>query len=113
MTNPTFQVCDDLEAASQNAAARILNALDRKPDLLLCPASGFTPLRTYELLAEHAAQNADAFRSMRVVKLDEWGGLAPDDPGACEHQIRTLVLVPLGIGADRYFGFTGNAADPQ
>jgi galactosamine-6-phosphate isomerase len=113
MIKPTIQVCDDLEAVSRNAAQRILHALSRKPDLLLCPASGFTPLRTYELLAEHAAQHAADFRSLRVVKLDEWGGLAPDDPGACEAQIKTLVMGPLGITADRYFGFASNAADPQ
>lgn len=113
MTKPTIQVCDDLESVSQNAALRVLQALTRKPDLLLCPASGFTPLRTYELLAEHAAHHSDGFRSLRVVKLDEWGGLAPDDPGACEAQIKKLVMAPLGITADHYFGFAGTAADPE
>ena len=113
MMKPTFQVCDDLESVSRSAAQRVLHALTRKPDLLLCPASGFTPLRTYELLAEHAAEHADDFRSLRIVKLDEWGGLAPDDPGTCEAQIKTLVMTPLGVTADRFFGFNSNAADPQ
>src|SRR3982751_1173372 len=103
MAKPTIQVCDDLESLSRSAAQRILTALTRKPDLLLCPASGFTPLRTYALLAEHARQRAETFQSMRVVKLDEWGGLAANDPGACEQQIKTLVMAPLGITADRYF----------
>lgn len=113
MLKPTVQLCDDLEAVSRNTAQRIIRAVSLKPDLLLCPASGFTPLRTYELLAEHAKHHADDFRSLRVVKLDEWGGLRPDDPGSCEQQIASLVMSPLGITSDRYFGFASNAADPH
>jgi len=107
-----LQVCDDLESLSRNAAKRVFSALTQKPNLLLCPASGFTPLRTYELLAEYAAEHRDPFRSLCLVQLDEWGGLAPDDPGTCAAQIKTLVQAPLGVSADRYFGFSGNAADP-
>jgi galactosamine-6-phosphate isomerase len=113
MLKPTVQLCDDLEAVSRNAAQRIVRALSFKPDLLLCPASGFTPLRTYQLLAEHATHHADDFRSLRLVQLDEWGGLARDDPGSCERQIRTSVMNPLGIPDERFFGFASNAANPQ
>src|SRR5689334_12859837 len=110
---PSFQVYADAESLSRNAAKRILNALNRKSDLLLCPASGSTPIRTYELLAEYAALRPDEFRSLRLVKLDEWGGLAMDDPGTCEVQIQTLVTAPLGVTDDRYFGFVSSPADPH
>jgi galactosamine-6-phosphate isomerase len=110
--NPTFQVCDDLESLSQNAAQRIVSALARKPDLLLCPASGFTPVRTYALLAAHAAKNPGVFRSLRLIKLDEWGGLDLDNPGTCEAQIKNFVMTPLGVTADRALSFASNAADP-
>lgn len=113
MLKPTVQLCDDLEVVSRTAAQRILGALSRKPDLLLCPASGFTPLRTYELLAEHATHHADDFRSLRLFQLDEWGGLARDDPGSCERQIRTSVMNPLGIPDERFFGFASATANPE
>lgn len=109
----SIDVCHDHEALSRKAASLIVDALARKPDLLLCAASGSTPLRTYELLAEHKALRRDAFRSCRLIKLDEWGGLAMDDPGTCESQLQTLLIAPLGITNDRYFGFTSNPADPK
>lgn len=106
-------VCDDPESMSRKAAERVLNALAGKPDLLLCAAGGSTPLRTYQLLAEHHARKPDAFRSLRVVKLDEWGGIEMDDPGSCEGQLRTHLVNPLGLAEERYFGFRSNPANPE
>lgn len=110
--NSSIRVCDYHESISRQAAERAADALAGKPDLLVCAAGGSTPLRTYQLLAEHCARKPDAFRSMRVVKLDEWGGIAMDDPGSCENQLRRYLLSPLGLSDDRYFGFKSNPANP-
>src|SRR2546422_1062738 len=110
--DPVICARDDAESISRLAARRILKALAAKPDLLLCAAAGSTPLRTYQLLAEHRTRKPDAFRSLRVVKLDEWGGIAMDDPGSCEQQLQANLIRPLGLSEDRYFGFKSNAADP-
>jgi galactosamine-6-phosphate isomerase len=109
----SIEVSGDHEAMSRQAAQSILTALANKPDLLLCAAGGSTPLRTYELLAENQELNPDVFRSLRVVKLDEWGGLGADDPGSCEAQLRSLLVVPLKLQQDRYFGFRGDLSDPK
>jgi galactosamine-6-phosphate isomerase len=111
--NPLIRVFDDHESMSRQVAERVLNALANKPDLLLCAAGGSTPLRTYELLAEHRARQPDLFHSMRVVKLDEWGGIAMDDPGSCDRQIRTHLISPLGVSEDRHFGFMSDPPEPQ
>jgi 6-phosphogluconolactonase/glucosamine-6-phosphate isomerase/deaminase len=111
--NFSIRVCDDTESMSRKAAERVLDVLAGKPDLLLCAAGGSTPLRTYQLLAEHHAREPEAFRLLRVVKLDEWGGIAMDDPGACENQLRTLLIDPLGLPDDRYFGFRSDRSDPE
>lgn len=47
-----------------------------------------------------------------MVKLDEWGGIAMDDPGSCENQLRTHLIRTLDLPADRYFGFNSNPAEP-
>jgi len=109
--NPSIHVCDDHESLSRQAAERVVSALAGKPDLLLCAASGSTPLRTSQLLAEQHARKPDLFRSLRAVKLDEWGGIAMNDPGSCENQLRTHWLGPLGLSDDRYFGFKSNPPD--
>jgi len=111
--NLSIEVCHDHEALSRKAARRIRNVLARKPDSLLCAAGGATPLRTYQLLAEHHTREPEAFGKMRLVKLDEWGGLEMNDPGSCENQMQTLLLAPLRIPAERYFGFDSNPADPE
>jgi len=110
--NPSIHVCDDHESLSRQAAERVVSALAGKPDLLLCAASGSTPLRTSQLLAEQHARKPDLFRSLRAVKLDEWGGIAMNDPGSCENQLRTHLLSPLGVSEDRYLGFNSNPVDP-
>jgi len=104
---------DSHEAMSREAAQRIVTALAAKPDLLLCAAGGTTPLRTYQLLAEHHGCQPHLVRALRVVKLDEWGGLKMSDAGSCEGQLRKHLLEPLGLSNPRYFGFTSNPADPK
>jgi galactosamine-6-phosphate isomerase len=111
--NPSIRICDDPEAMSRQAAERIVHALARKPDLLLCAAGGSTPLRTHEFLAEHGTRKPELFGAMRAVKLDEWGGIAMDDPGSCEGQLQKYLVSPLGLSKDRYFGFKSNPARPD
>src|SRR5450432_3272165 len=111
--NSSIDVCDDHETLSRKAASRIMNVLARKPDFLLCAAGGSTPVRTYQLLAERHTREPDTFEKMRLVKLDEWGGIEMIDPGSCENQIQTLLLAPLRIAVTRYFGFNSNSADPE
>ncbi|MGA2866001.1 MAG: 6-phosphogluconolactonase [Verrucomicrobiota bacterium] len=107
-----FEVAPDLEAMSRRAAALIESALRRKPALLLCAAAGSSPARTYELLGERASQDPALFRRLRVIKVDEWGGLNLADPATCESDLRTRLLVPLRIAPDRYQGFDSQPADP-
>jgi galactosamine-6-phosphate isomerase len=106
-------VGDSYEAMSRQAAERILAALAGKPDLLLCAAGGSTPTRTYQLLAEYHAREPSTFRSLRVLKLDEWGGIGMDAPGACEAYLQTHLIRPLGLQDGRFFGFNSSPADPE
>jgi galactosamine-6-phosphate isomerase len=103
----------DYEEMSHRASRTLLHRALHKPDLLLCAATGSSPTRTYELVSEAWRGRPDLSGRLRVIKLDEWGGLPPDDPGTCESYLRRLLLGPLGIPDDRYIGFRGDAADPQ
>lgn len=108
-----LEVLGDHEAMSRRAAAELVAALRAKPDLLICVASGATPARAYDLFAEEGRKVPEAFRRLRVLRLDEWGGLAADDPGSSEAQIRRQLGEPLGVTADRYFAFRGDTQDPE
>src|SRR5262249_4532017 len=111
--NPAIRICADYEALSRAAADYVFNSLAAKPNLLLCAAGGLTPLRTYDLLAEASRQTPKVFSSLRVVKLDEWGGLEMNQPGSCEEQLQSHLIRPLKIEGDRYLGFNSRSTDPE
>ena len=108
-----IEVAEDYEGMSRQAADLILKELEERPDMILCASAGGTPTRTYELLAKHAERNPRTFRKMRVLQIDEWGGLDPQDPATCEQDLRVKLVKPLGISEDRYFGFNTAAVDPE
>lgn len=109
----TPTVFDDAEAMSRAAAAIIADEIRHHPDLLLCPAAGSTPTRTYELLTAYREHEPLLFDRLRAVQLDEWGRVPEDDPVSCEHYLRKHLLGPLGIGRERYLAFRGSAPDPE
>ena len=106
-------IAEDHEEMSRRAASELCTALATNPQLLMCAASGATPSRTYELFTEEARLRPDAFRRLRVLGLDEWGGLGPDDPAGSSFQIRRQLLHPLALPQARGFTFRGDAPDPR
>lgn len=104
-------VLADHEAVSHRAAEQVIAALRDNPSVLVCLASGGTPSRTYELLAAEGARRPQLFATMRVLKLDEWGGLPEGAPGTCEHHLRSTLIDPLGLGP-RYTAFASSPAAP-
>lgn len=103
---------DDPASLAAAVADRVAGELRAKPDLLLCLATGASTLRTFELLAAHAAREAALFARARWIKLDEWMGLAPDDPATCESFLQRVLLRPLSVPPDRYCGWDGRTTDP-
>jgi galactosamine-6-phosphate isomerase len=102
----------DHEAVSRFAADWLADELLRKPESLLCLATGKTPMRTYEVLAQRRAIEPRLFDKMRIINLDEWAGLSPDDPATCGRHLRDALVDPLDL-ADRYVSFDSQPADPE
>jgi galactosamine-6-phosphate isomerase len=107
------QVASDYDDLSRRATRLLIDELGAKPDLLLCAAAGTTPLGTYRYLAQERRNNPALFAKLRVLKLDEWGGLEKNDPASCEHCLREHLLEPLGISNERYIGFASQPDDPE
>ena len=103
--------CENHEAMSQAAAQRVLRFLGDKPDALICPATGHTPRRLYELLAAEAQRRPGLFAQARVIKLDEWGGIRADPPSSREAYLQQYVVQPWRLDASRYAGFAFNPPD--
>lgn len=101
----------DYERMSHAAADWVAGRLKQKPGLLVVLATGSSPERTYQLLAARGQSEPELFRAMRVLKLDEWGGLAMDDPATCEMALRNSFIDPLRITPDRVEGWHSKPAD--
>jgi galactosamine-6-phosphate isomerase len=103
----------DYNSMSEKAMDLITQALHQKTDTLLCAATGNSPLKTYQLLAEVYEQQPILFEQLGILKLDEWGGIPMIEPQTCESFLQQHLLKPLQIAAGRYAGFHSNPTDPQ
>lgn len=101
----------DHETLSRAAADRIAAEVRRKPDALICLAAGASTRRTYELMVASARGEPALYAQARWIKLDEWGGLAADDPATCETFLRDALLDPLAVPPARYCGWNGRPAN--
>ena len=107
-----LHVALDSEVMSRWAANQIRKLVQAKPCALVGLATGSSPLRTYQLLGRMAAKESRLFRALRILKLDEWGGLDMDDPASCESYLRRNVLRPWGVKAARYVGWNSRPKNP-
>ncbi len=105
--------CSSYGKMSGLAAALVKEALKEKPDLLLCTATGSSPEGLYKELTETARVQKELFNQMRVLKLDEWGGIPENHPVSCEYFLRKKLLDPLEIPAERYISFASDPEDPE
>ncbi len=101
-------IANDYTDMSRIAANVVLAAVRQKSDSVVCVATGASPVGVYAALAGHRAE----LEQVRILKLDEWGGLAKDDPATCEVYIRRHILDPWGVASNRFLGFAGDALDP-
>ena len=102
-----FTILPDRGTLDRAAAEIIWEAARAKPDLLICLASGGTPTGMYALLTGAPERLASA----RYIQLDEWAGVAPDDPASCAHYLRRTVQGPLAVPPERWIGIRGDAPD--
>jgi galactosamine-6-phosphate isomerase len=99
---------DSYESLSREAASLVLGKIRHKNNSLLCAATGNSPTGTYLMLKRSFDQQPELFSKLRVIKLDEWGGIPLDDPGTCEIYLQSHLIGPLKIEKHRYISFNSN-----
>jgi len=104
--------CEDYETLSVEAAALVVAELERRVDVLLCAATGRSPSGLYRDLASRAAADRALFDQLRIVQLDEWGGVPAAATGSCGHYLQTRLLDPLGIPPDRFLALDATTENP-
>ncbi|RAJ97630.1 galactosamine-6-phosphate isomerase [Larkinella arboricola] len=106
-----FQIFPDYETLSRHTAQRIADLLNRKPDALICAASGDTPVGTYRALVQLVKEGQTRIDRCTFVGLDEWVGLGPESEGSCSNYLQRELFGPLNIGPEQYRMFDAKAAD--
>jgi galactosamine-6-phosphate isomerase len=88
-----FKKFDSYEELSRSAAEYVGHVVIKNPEMMLCPATGNSPERCYDILAD-----ADiSFSDVTLLMLDEWGDVPPTHPASCSFYLRTRLTEPLGI----------------
>jgi galactosamine-6-phosphate isomerase len=103
---------DSYDQLSREAASLIIKELERKNNALLCAATGDSPTGTYLILKQAFNSRPLLFADLRVIKLDEWGGVPMNSPCTCESYLQYHLTGPLQIKGDRYISFQSNPQNP-
>jgi len=108
-----IQALATYDAMSRRAADFIRGGLERRPNLLPCVSAGGTPTRACDLRAARCTPESGLFCHLRVLQMNEWNGLAPANPAACEADSWTKVLEPPGFPRNHHKEFRTDATNPE
>lgn len=106
-----IQVFPSYEKLSHAAAEEMVRTIQRKPNAVLCVASGNSPLQTCHVFVNLVKQNGIDVSNVFFVGLDEWLGVNPDDQGSGESFFKKNIGEPLGISKNKYHMFNAAAKD--
>lgn len=106
-------VLKDYEEMSKAAAEKIAELVNVNPNALVCFAAGSTPIGTFEILADLAADKKADFGSCKFIGLDEWVGMDKNDSGSCQETLWKTLFLPLKIKEENICFFDAKAKDLQ
>ena len=106
-----LKIFEDYNAMSAAAADIIIDCIKKKPNALLCFATGNTPILTYKILAEKAIHEKIDFTKCTCIGLDEWLGVPPSVKGSCQNDLHEHVFRPLGIKLSQIHLFNALTTD--
>lgn len=102
---------DTEEAWAEAVADRWREQLRSQPRSRMCLPSGHTPVPIYAALGRRIAAGEISLRETEVFALDEYGGLASDDPGRCANMIRHHLLDRADLPPERFHALDTNRPD--
>lgn len=108
-----IQYCAHYGEMSRLCGDAIVSGLRENPGQLMCTATGNSPAGVYQHLADAYLIGPQIFENLRILKLDEWGGISSADPNSCETFIQEKILRPLQISSDRYISFQSDPTSPE
>lgn len=102
---------EDYTTLSLAASQIMMEVVKVKSTSLICAATGASPSGLYKNLEKEFTINQSWFDFIRILKLDEWGGIPMSDPNSCHSYLLENIINPLQITADRFIAFNSDLAD--
>ena len=105
------KIFDNSRMASEYCAQTVIDLVREKPSALICLAAGHTSLEMFRALINAYQDGRVDFSEVRVVDMDEWVGLMPQDDGSCEGFLRKNLYDHINVQENNIRMFNGRAVD--
>jgi len=102
----------DSEAAWRHAVCSLWrDRLRTKPDLKMCLPGGTTPIGIYTEMSRDVRAGLVSFARAAVFVLDEFGGLAPDDPGRTRRTLQRQLIDSIDLPSSAFHVLDPDTSD--
>ena len=104
-------VYEDYKSLSRAAADLISAYVIKKPNSLICLASGHSPLGVFNCMVDDVKSGKLKLDRCTFVSLDEWIGIPASQKGSCREMMDKDLFGPLAIKEHQIIFFDGMAKD--
>ena len=108
----TLRVVPDAEAMGAAAADVVAEVVRDKPDAVISVPTGSTPLTMFDVLAARAARGEIDLSRIELFCLDEYLGVATDDPNSLTRWLFQALIDRAGIDPARVHALPSTATGP-
>ncbi len=105
------KIFTDNNALSDYLAEQMVELILRKPNALICFASGNSPKTTAAFFVQKVKEREIDLSRFRFIGLDEWVGVPADVAGSCHHDFKNWFFDPLGIKETQFHLFNGMSSN--
>ncbi len=106
-------ICDNYDEMSKEAAKLVASQVNLKPDCVLGLATGSTPVRMYEILAEMNRNNELDFSKVTSFNLDEYYPISRDNDQSYYYFMNENLFSKINIDLEKTHVPNGETDNPE
>lgn len=103
----------DYESMSKKAGEIFIEAISKKPDIVLGLATGSTPIGMYKEIIRAYKEDGLDLSKVKTFNLDEYVGLSPDHPSSYRYFMNNELFNHININKENTYVPDGKAEDME